>query len=70
MLPSAVAVSPTEHLPTMSVQVVKENEPLLVPDTFDQAIVPRCEEYEPVTVAVQVTFVPTAKDDLLQEMVV
>jgi hypothetical protein len=64
-LPLTVAVSVTEHFPEDRVQVFEENVTLPVPETFDQVMVPVWDAYPPDTVAVQVIFVPTAKDDLM-----
>lgn len=60
----------TEHFPNDSVQVLEEKATPPVPDTFSQVMVPMCDLYPPVTVAVHLIFVPTAKDDFVQEMAV
>jgi hypothetical protein len=64
-LPAATPLTVTEHFPAESLQVGGMNATFPVPENFDQVIVPVCEGALPVTVAVQVTEVPTAKVDLV-----
>lgn len=61
-LPAAATVIVTEQLPDVNMHVFEENV-IPFPETFDQVTVPVCDEYMPVTVAVQVIGVPMPKGD-------
>jgi hypothetical protein len=71
-LPAPVPLIVTEHFDAFSLQVFEEKVTVPAPETCDQVMVPVCRYVgdTPVTVAVQVTFVPFLKDDLVHDIVV
>ena len=68
-LPATVAVTITEQVPDVSVQVFEGDVMLPFPETV-KVTVPVCDEYPPVTVAVQVIGVSMLKGDGVHNNVV
>lgn len=58
------------HLPAMSLQVFEENATPPFPEDFDQVMVPVCNGYEPITVAMQFIFAPVAIVNLVHDTMV